>query len=80
MCFIDLYHHADLYIFHIALEYALSVVIFLNTSAHFFLMLSQQLVNPDAILQEFWLPGSLYPWLILHSSAEGAKWLICLTC
>lgn len=80
MRFTDLYRCADLCIFHIALEYALSIIIFLNTNALFFLMLSQQLVNADAILQEFWFSGSLYPWLVLHSSAEGAKRLSCLTC
>lgn len=46
----NLYHHADLYLFPIDLEYALSIIIFLNTNALFFFMLPQQLVNPDAIL------------------------------
>lgn len=36
LCFTDLYYHADLYIFHIALAYALSVIIFLNTNALLF--------------------------------------------
>jgi len=80
MCFTDLYHHADFYIFHIAMEYALSVIIFLNINALLLLMLPQQLVNPDAALRELWFSGSWYPWLTLHSAAEGAKRLSCLTC
>lgn len=68
-----------MYIFHIALEYVSSVIIFLNANALFFLMLSQQLGNPDAILWEFWFSGSLHPWLILHSLAEGASsWTVSL--
>lgn len=45
------------YISH-CLEYASSVIIFLNTNPLFFLMLSLQPVNPDAILWEFWFSGN----------------------
>lgn len=63
-----------------ALEYALSVIIILNINAHFFHMLSQQVVSPGATLEELWFSGMVYAWLMLHSSAEGAEWVSWLTC
>lgn len=79
ICGTDLCHHAGLYIFHMALEYALGVTVFLNINTFFF-SLSQQTVNPGAILEEFWFSGVVYPWLMLHSPAEGAEWMSWLTC